>query len=56
MNDHNSIKEEVVNGIFALLTNWWVWVCITIMVGFSTGALNKHNIFVILHKIIGLFN
>lgn len=56
MNDHNSIKEELVNGIFKLLTNWWVWACLTVMVGFATGTINQRNILTIVNKLAGLFN
>ncbi len=56
MNDHNSIKEELVNGIFNLLTNWWVWACLTVMVGFATGTITQQNILTILNKILAIFS
>lgn len=54
MNDPNSIKEEVVTGIFDLLKLWWVWASIVVAVGFGTGTLTQHNIVTIFNIIANL--
>lgn len=41
MSDNNgSIKEEVVEGTFNILKQWWVWLIVIVTAGIWTGKLN----------------
>lgn len=48
----NSIKRDVVLGIFDLLKQWWVWLAFIIMTGFATGSITSGNITNILQKTV----
>jgi len=48
----DSIKRDIVLGIFDLLKQWWVWLAFIIMTGFATGTITSNNITGILQRIV----
>lgn len=51
-NDHNSIKEEVVNGVFRLLNNWWLWLMISVFLAMYMKLITQHNLYVVMDKVV----
>ncbi len=49
---NGSIKEEVVDGIFALLQKWWVWLTLSVFAGINLGIIGKDNIIHLIDKAI----
>lgn len=57
MSDKNgSIWEEVVDGIFAVLTKWWFWVLLILFAGLWSGRLDVNLLNFITDKIVIIFN